>query len=155
MLKLLKSLFIETEAGEDPVFPDERLAVAALLTEAACADGEYDASEKAAIERLLAAHFDISMDEAVALAARAHETSATSVQLFGFTNTARNATSPEERIGLIEMLWEVVYADGEIDDFESNLMRRLGGLLHVTDLDRGAARKRVLARLKGVSGPAN
>jgi uncharacterized tellurite resistance protein B-like protein len=50
---------------------------------------------------------------------------------------------------MIEMLWEVVYADGELHSYEANLMRRLGGLLYVSERDRGAARKRVLARQDG------
>ena len=147
MLNTLKSLFAADTAETDPVFADERLAVAALLTEAACADENYDAAERTTIIRLLAAHFDISESEASDLADKAHDHQQSSVQIFRYTSTAKDATTPEERIALIEMLWEVVYADGEIDDFESNLMRRLGGLLHITDRDRGAARKRVLARL--------
>ena len=48
---------------------------------------------------------------------------------------------------LMEMLWEVVYADGELHDYEANLLRRTAGLLHVSDQESGAARKRVLARM--------
>ena len=46
------------------------------------------------------------------------------------------------------MIWSVAYADGEVHDFESNLARRVAGLLHVTDRDAGAARKRAIARLE-------
>ena len=52
-----------------------------------------------------------------------------------------------ERVELVEMLWEVVYADGRVDPFEANLLRRIGGLIYVSDRERGAARKRVAARL--------
>ena len=45
------------------------------------------------------------------------------------------------------MLWEVAYADGVLHDYEANLMRRVGGLIYVTDRDRGDARRRVLERL--------
>ena len=48
---------------------------------------------------------------------------------------------------MIEMLWEVVYADGTLDDFESNMMRRVAGLLYVNDRESGEARKRVQARM--------
>jgi uncharacterized tellurite resistance protein B-like protein len=44
-------------------------------------------------------------------------------------------------------LWEVAFADGQVDHFESNLIRRIGGLLFVSDLDRGLAKQRVMARL--------
>ena len=53
----------------------------------------------------------------------------------------------EERIRLIEMLWEVAYADGELHDYEASLMRRITGLLYISDRDSGEARQRVLARL--------
>ena len=49
---------------------------------------------------------------------------------------------------MMEMLWAVVYADGELDDFESNMMRRVAGLLYVDDRASGEARKRVLARIE-------
>lgn len=54
----------------------------------------------------------------------------------------------KERIRLVEMLWEVVYADGQAHDYEANLLRRIAGLIYVADRDSGAARKRVLARRK-------
>ena len=53
----------------------------------------------------------------------------------------------EERLELMEMLWEVAYADGVLHDFEASLMRRISGLIYVSDRDSGAARKRALARL--------
>ena len=55
---------------------------------------------------------------------------------------------PDEVSRVIEMAWEVAYADGELHDHEANLLRRLGGLLYVSDRERGDARKRVLARLR-------
>jgi uncharacterized tellurite resistance protein B-like protein len=48
---------------------------------------------------------------------------------------------------VIEMLWEVAYADGRLHDYEASLLRRVTGLLYVSDRDSGEARKRVLARL--------
>ena len=66
----------------------------------------------------------------------------------GFTRVIKDRYSPEERVELVEMAWEVVYADGELHDYEANLLRRLGGLLYVSDKERGDARKRVLARLQ-------
>ena len=52
-----------------------------------------------------------------------------------------------DRLAVMEMLWEVVYADGRLHAYEANLIRRVGGLLHITDRERGEARKRVLARV--------
>ena len=58
----------------------------------------------------------------------------------------------KDRIAMIEMLWEVAFADGQVDHFESNLIQRIGGLLFVTDRDRGLAKQRVMARL-GIRTP--
>ena len=66
-----------------------------------------------------------------------------STELYGMIRVVRDHLAPEERIRIIEMLWEVAYADGDVDDYEANLVRRVAGLLYVPDRDSGAARKRV------------
>ena len=55
---------------------------------------------------------------------------------------------------MIEMIWEVVYADGELHDYEDSLLRRIAGLIYVSDRDRGAARKRALERLAALQQEA-
>jgi uncharacterized tellurite resistance protein B-like protein len=130
-----------------------RLAVAALLVEAACMDRQFDAAERQTITRLLRQRFGLADDEVASLVARAEQAVAETSQLFPFTYTVATRFSAPERIELIEMLWEVVYADGQLDDFEANLLRRVGGLIYVTDKDSGAARLRVLARLKQGHAP--
>ena len=67
-------------------------------------------------------------------------------QLHPFARTIREHLSHEDRIALVEMLWDVIYADQQVHDYEANLMRRLGELIYVSDIEIGAARKRVLAR---------
>jgi uncharacterized tellurite resistance protein B-like protein len=69
------------------------------------------------------------------------------VDLYGLTRTVKDKLDEEGRIELMEALWEVVYADGELHDYEGQLMRRLSGLLYVTDRESGEARKRALAKL--------
>ncbi len=54
---------------------------------------------------------------------------------------------PASRIRLIEMLWEVAYADGKLDPDEDVLLRRVAGLIYISDEDRIAARQRVLSRI--------
>ena len=70
-----------------------------------------------------------------------------SQQIFRLTRIVEESFTPAERIDLVEMLWEVIYADGRVDAYEANLMRRTAGLIHVSDGESGAARKRVLERL--------
>jgi uncharacterized tellurite resistance protein B-like protein len=55
---------------------------------------------------------------------------------------------------MVEMLWEVVYADGVLNDHEATLMLRIGGLVYVSDRERGEARKRALRKLKAAGKPA-
>ncbi len=72
-----------------------------------------------------------------------------SAQLFGFARTINERLPRERRVEVIEMLWEVAYADGVLDPLEDSLLRRIGGLIDVSDHERGEARRRVLARLAG------
>jgi uncharacterized tellurite resistance protein B-like protein len=129
--------------GLDPL----QVAVAALMVHAASMDDVFDQAERAAIERLLSKRFALDADAARALLAAAELASEQSSQLYAFTRLAVERMNEAERIGLIEMLWEVGYADGVLDADEDALIRRVAGLIYVSDRDRGDARKRVLRRL--------
>ncbi|HEY9164201.1 MAG TPA: TerB family tellurite resistance protein [Magnetovibrio sp.] len=124
------------------------LAAAALLVEAAVLDGEFDAAERATVERLLKAHFKLDDTQVLDLIRDAEAAIEDSNELYTLTRTVKDGLKVEERTAIIEMLWEVAYADGELHDYESNLVRRLAGLLYVSDRDSGEARKRVLAKLE-------
>jgi uncharacterized tellurite resistance protein B-like protein len=146
MFERLAALFddnSETGTGPDRL----RLAAAVLLVEAARMDGNFDDDERATIRRLLTWRFEISEAEADALIAAADAEAEQSVELSTYVRTIKGYFSFDERVELIEMMWSVVYADGKLDDYEANLMRRIAGLLYVSDRDSGAARKRVLERL--------
>jgi uncharacterized tellurite resistance protein B-like protein len=125
-----------------------QLATALLFAKAGLIDGEVSADEHSAIVQLLRKRFSLSDQQSVALFDRAITAAQDSVELFSHTKIVKDALSYEERLDIIEMLWEVVYADGHLHDFEANLMRRVTGLLYVEDKDSGTARKRVLDRLK-------
>lgn len=130
---------------------DPKLATAALLVEAAMMDATFEASERQRIESLLERRFELAAGDAGALVEKAAEQVDSSSQLFGFTRTVNEHFDHDERVGLVEMLWQVVYADGRLDDYEANLMRRIAGLIHVSDRESGAARKRALIQL-GIEG---
>ncbi len=125
-----------------------QLAAAALLVEAATLAGHYGEAEQVAIDGLLRQKFNLNDEEARSLHDMAVAEQSEANQLLGFTRVIKDRYGPEERIELIEMAWEVAYADGELHAHEANLLRRLGGLLYVSDRERGEARKRVLARLR-------
>jgi uncharacterized tellurite resistance protein B-like protein len=123
------------------------LAAGALLIEAASLDGHFDAQERATIGRILKDRFSLTAAEVEELMAAAEEKVRESTQLFEFTRVIGRHFSAEERIELIEMLCEVVYADGTLHDYEASLLRRVGELVYVSDRDRGDARKRAMRRL--------
>jgi uncharacterized tellurite resistance protein B-like protein len=131
----------------DPV----QLAAAALLVEAAHVDDSVDPSERAAIDRILEHRFKLSPAAARRLFDSAEHATDASAQLFRFTQVINDRFALEQRIELMEMLWEVVYADGTVDALEDTLLRRIGGLIYVPDRERGAARQRVVQRLGGAS----
>lgn len=144
ILSLIKST-PDTPIPEDK--PDElKMAVAALLIDAACRDDSFDEEERYAIEELISNKYELSKEETHDLIEIAHDAQKNSNQLYGFTRGMVQKMEYEERVHLIEMLWDVAYADGELDPHEDTLIRRVAGLIYVTDRDRGAARKRAIER---------
>ncbi len=126
---------------------EKHIAAVALLLEAAALDGHFGEQEQVAIRRIAASRFELNEDEVTTLFDLARQRHDSANQMFAFTHEINQSYAPEERVEVMEMLWEVVYADGVLHDYEANLMRRIGGLIYVSDIDRGNARKRVMARL--------
>jgi uncharacterized tellurite resistance protein B-like protein len=148
MFDRLRAWFEDDKEGELPGGQDEvAMAVAALLIETGRADDTLDEPERQLIGRLLERRFGLAPAEAQALEQAAERRAERSAQLFGFARVINERMPSAWRIGLIEMLWEVAYADGVLDPLEDSLLRRIGGLIDVSDHERGAARLRVLARL--------
>jgi uncharacterized tellurite resistance protein B-like protein len=136
--------------------PDElQRAIAALLVEAAAMDGNIDDAERNTIEGLLARHFDLGEDEVRALVETGVRATDQSVQLYSYTRAVKEGLTHADRIRVIEMLWTVAYADGELHDYEAALVRRVAGLIYVPDRESGAARQRALGRLRVAAGPGD
>ncbi|MEM9443453.1 MAG: TerB family tellurite resistance protein [Pseudomonadota bacterium] len=151
MFARLKRLLTDQPSGADDErshsFEERQLAAAALMVEAARLDDEFDAEERTRIEALLRDHFALNATEASELLAAGEKASDDSIEWQGFTRKIKDGFAPEERVALIEMLWEVAYADGTLHDYEASLIRRITGLLYVSDRESGEARKRVVAQL--------
>ena len=145
MLDKLLSLLGGAEAGspEDSATAG-RTAIAAILVEAAKADGVYLDAEREMIDLILAERFGLDAAAAAALRAEGEAAQAEAVDLVGFTRAVKDAVPFEERVEVIEAVWRVVYADGDRDMDEGNLIRKLAGLLYVPDRDAGLARQRVI-----------
>ena len=148
VLDQLQRLFRgEARAPEEEAVDRHRLAAAALLVTAGAMDDVFDDAERARVFELLQTRFEMSPEAARELLAEAEGLARESVDLHGFTSAIKQGFEPEERIDVVEMVWEVVYTDGVLHDHEASLMRRLAGLLGVSDRDSGAARVRVRERL--------
>jgi uncharacterized tellurite resistance protein B-like protein len=79
--------------------------------------------------------------------AAGREVHTNSGELYGFTRTIKDSFNHEDRVRMIEMLWQVAYADGVLHEFEASLVRRVCGLIYVPDRESGEARKRVIEQL--------
>ncbi len=139
--------FTEDEAAAPAGDAEWAQTLAGLLVEAAMADGELDSDERRQIARVLHGQLELGeatvgkmIDDALA----SHEAR---VEIHGLTRAIRAETEPEDRVAIMEMAWMVVLADGELHDYEAQLMRRLAGLLYVDDIDSGRAARRARARL--------
>lgn len=150
-LKAALSAMHQPAGDQTPATDPARLACAALLARAAWLDGRLESSEEDALLRLMVDRFSIDQTEARAVLDEATDDLDRSNDIYKYTKVLRDSFDEAERIELMEMLWEVAYADGNLHDFEANLMRRLAGLLYVDDRDSGKARKRALAKL-GLAG---
>ncbi len=119
-----------------------RLAAAALLFEVASADYNLDSAEQDMIHTLVAGQFALDSEETTHLLSLAKIEAHESPGLHGFTTLINQHWSIEERTRLVEKMWQVVYADGRLDDHEQHLMRKLQSLLHVPHRDYIAAKLR-------------
>lgn len=151
MANRIKSLFDSLKnvdkATKSTAFSDKDLAAAALLVEAAAMDGHLDETERETIRNILTTRFHLSPEEADELFRAAHSAQEEATHLMRFTRTLKDNYGEAERIALIEMMWEVALADGVIHDYEDSLIRRVAGLLYVSDFERGEAKKRALERI--------
>ena len=125
-----------------------RLAAAALLVRASVIDGKIDASERRKIKTLLRERFEIEGEAVRSLLVEAVIREHESVDLYRFTSVLCRELDQDGRKRIVEMLWEVVMADGIVHEFESNLVWRAAELLGVSTRDR-VILKQAVARHAG------
>lgn len=138
MLDQLKRIF-GSEPSSNAVLQQREpldLATAALLIELARADFSESGAELDAIRHILGKHFGLAEQTVDELMVKAMHRADRAVSLHEFTHRL-NAELPEaDKLAIIEMLWQVSHADGRIDKHEEHLIRRIAGLLHISDRDR-------------------
>ncbi|MEO2269074.1 TerB family tellurite resistance protein [Pseudoalteromonas pernae] len=136
MLENLKRLFNSfNEVTTENEVPDFKTAVAALLVEVMRADDELQAQEQEMILALLQKHFGLSIEEASTLVSDASSSLDDAIDYYRFSKQINDNTSAEQRIEILELLWQLAYADGKLDRYEEHVIRKVADLLYVTHND--------------------
>ena len=144
MINLLKNILNHKNSKDDEVDSKNLELICGLMIEAAYTDGTIEESELKKIKFSLINVFDEDAEEVGLVLDEAIKNKNNSKSLHYYTSFINKNFDSDKKLLLIEALWEIVLSDGEIHDFESNLIRRLAGLLYISDVDSGNARKRAL-----------
>jgi len=128
-----------SQFGDD----DYRLAAAALLVHAAAIDGEMSQRERDKLRAVIKKRFNLDDAATNELIDKATAAEHEAVDLYHFTHVLNRALDEEGRAKVVEMMWEIVYADGQRDELEDNLLWRAADLLGVSARERIELRRRV------------
>ena len=156
MIETLKHLFrtLTEPPAEDTVAQEHllQLAAAALLVEMMRADDECRPAERQAAVDALAAGFGLADDEIARLLELANVAARDASDLYSFTSKLKRGFSFEQRVRMVEQLWQVAFADGQLSNYETQLMLKLGDLLYIPRADFVAAKQRARTAA-GLSAP--
>lgn len=120
-------------------------AVVVLLLRAANIDGNKDEQEIESIKKLIIKQFNYDEEKANILIISASEKEENSADLFEWSKIINDHYDLNSKKIVFSMMCEIICADGLVDPFESNLIRRLSGLLYISDKDAGAIKKEVMS----------
>jgi uncharacterized tellurite resistance protein B-like protein len=137
MIDVIKRFFGKSPAAGSPwdhraSSHDIHVAVCALCVEMARIDEHFSPEELKTVLSILKAKYQLSSDHAEALIASADKALEESVDLWQFARLINENYTPEEKIAIIEILWQIVYVDGKMDDHEHYLMNKLSNLLRLS-----------------------
>ena len=148
MIRSLKNFFSTHSLNTKDENNEDLDILCGLMIEAANTDGKVTQEEINQISSSLINVFKENPEEVETILSKALDDKDNSRSLFYYTSKLNKSFSHEKKLLLIEVLWEVILSDNEVHDFESNLLRRLAGLLYVSDIEWGNAKKRAKERLK-------
>jgi uncharacterized tellurite resistance protein B-like protein len=156
MLDSLRNFISELTGGEKHPGRfegnDYRLAAAALLIHASTIDGNMTGTEREKLHALVKSRFaldDAATEELIDVSTLAENEA---VDLYRFTSLINRTLDEAGRLGIVEMMWEMIFVDGRVNEFEDNLMWRVADLLGVSSRDRIALRRRVAGETAESSG---
>ena len=146
MINLLRNFFENKEIDQNSEDSNLEL-LCGLMIEAANSDGDIGADEIKKIRETLINVFKENPEEVDLILEKSIQNSNNSKSLYYYSSKINKNYSDEKKILLIEILWEIVLADGQLHDYESSIIRRLSGLLYISDINSGNARKRALNKI--------
>ena len=144
MINLLKNILNNQKSQKDIDKNKDLELLSGLMIEAAFTDGQIDSIELNKIKSSLINVFNEDPQEVDFVLKEAVNNKNNSKSLHHYTSFINKNFDNNKKLLLIEALWEIVLSDGKIHDYESNLIRRLAGLLYISDIKSGNARKRAL-----------
>tara|TARA_B100000700_G_scaffold251090_1_gene282003 strand:+ start:1095 stop:1541 length:447 start_codon:yes stop_codon:yes gene_type:complete len=148
LLKSLKNIFANSEDSSNEESSENHLnLLAGLMLEAASTDGKIDQVEINRISESLVEIFKENKVEVDLVLQKLLKELDTPKSLYFFTSKLNKVFSDEKKTLLIETLWDIILSDGKEHEYESNLIRRLAGLLYISDVSCGNAKKRALAKI--------
>ena len=147
MINLLKNILNNQNSKEDKNDSKDLELLCGLMIEAAYTDGQIDSNELNKIKLSLINVFNEDPNEVNLVLQKAIKNKNNSKSLHHYTSVINKNFNDKKKLLLIESLWGIVLSDGEIHDYESNLIRRLAGLLYISDVNSGNARKRALDKI--------
>ena len=140
---MLKELFKKEKKSD----PDDSILIAALLIHAARIDENYTEIEKKIITKAIMDLNKLDLDRAEEILKDAEKKEEESNQIVEFTREIKKYPI-EFRLKIIEIIWKIVYSDGTNDIYESGLIRRICGLLYVSDKDNGIIKTKIINQLE-------
>ena len=144
MINLLKNILNNKNSKVENEDKQDLELLCGLMIEAAYTDGQIDESELNKIKLSLINVFGADLKDIDLVIKEAINNKDNSKSLHHYTSFINKNFTDEKKLHLIEALWEIVLSDGKIHDFESSLIRRIAGLLYISDVKSGNARKRAL-----------
>ncbi|MBR0755764.1 TerB family tellurite resistance protein [Bradyrhizobium jicamae] len=144
-LRQFISDIVSSDSQGDRAFDDTdyRLAATALLVHVISLDGEPSPVEKRKLHSLIESRFKLDPGTADRLIASATRVEGEAVDLYHFTSVIMRSVNEEGRLRIVEMMWELVYADGQVSEFEDNVVWRAADLLAISSRDRLDLKHRV------------
>jgi uncharacterized tellurite resistance protein B-like protein len=136
----------ENQHLPDQIALDKNLAAAVLMVHVIAADGKIAPEEEERLDAILRQHYAVTDAEAKTLAQAAKLAQSDAIDMYSFTSILKTEMEESERRALVEDLWEMVYADGEVHEFEDNVVWRVAELIGIQSRERMILKQRVLAR---------